>query len=120
MTQNLNPDSTEVRLADQIDNMVPTHGYQRTPVVALGGSAGSIEALQAFFSSMPPQQDMAFIVVVHLLPEHESNLAEILQRQTRMPVMQVRDAQHIEPGKVYVIPPGKTLRSLGDRPDSLA
>ena len=53
-------------------------------VVGLGGSAGSISALQAFFSRMPGNSGMAFVVVLHLSPEHESSLAALLQNVTPM------------------------------------
>jgi len=87
----LTPDHAEEVLADLIDNVVPTHGYQKTPLVGLGGSAGAIAALQAFFNAMPPDSGQAFVVIIHLSPEHESTLAEILQRCTTMPVNQVSE-----------------------------
>jgi two-component system, chemotaxis family, CheB/CheR fusion protein len=49
-------------------------------VVGLGGSAGSISALRAFFSRMPEDSGLAFVVVLHLSPEHESSLAALLQK----------------------------------------
>jgi two-component system CheB/CheR fusion protein len=52
---------------------------------------------------------MAFVVILHLSPKHESNAAEILQRATRLPVRQVSDATAIEVDHVYVIPPGVEL-----------
>jgi two-component system CheB/CheR fusion protein len=111
MLNEMKPDQAEEELGDLIDNAVPTRGYRMVPVVGLGGSAGSIEALQKFFSALAPDPVLAFVVVIHLSPEHESTLAELLQRHTRMRVHQVQDAQKIEAGSVYVIPPGKTLRA---------
>ena len=61
-------------------------------VVGLGGSAGSIKALQAFFSRMPVDSGLAFVVVLHLSPEHESSLAALLQNVTPMRVVQVSEA----------------------------
>jgi two-component system CheB/CheR fusion protein len=78
-------------------------------VVGLGGSAGSIRALQAFFSQMPADSGFTFVVVLHLSPEFESNLAALLQKSTPMPVAQVTDPTTIEANRVYVIPPGKHL-----------
>ena len=52
MNEALRPDRGEEDLADQIDNIVPSHGYHKIPLVGLGGSAGSIEALRAFFGGM--------------------------------------------------------------------
>lgn len=83
--------------------------YHDQPVVGLGGSAGCLSALQAFFSQMPGETGLAFVVVLHLAPEYESTLAEILQRSTSMPVLQVRERLRVKPNHVYVIPPGKHL-----------
>jgi two-component system CheB/CheR fusion protein len=101
----------EQDLADQIDDIVPSYGYQKVPVVGLGGSAGSIEALQAFFTAMPPQSGLAFVVVIHLSPDHDSILTELLQRCTRMRVVKVAGTLTVEADTVYVIPPGKVLQS---------
>ncbi len=106
------PDHAEEQLADRIDNAVPTLGYQMTPLVGLGGSAGAIPALQAFFKAMPADSGQAFVVIMHLSPEHVSTLPEILQRCTTMPVNQVNDSVRVAPNNVYVIPPGKLIRAL--------
>lgn len=87
-------------------------GFHDQPIVGLGGSAGGISALQAFFRQTPPDTGFAFVVVLHLSPEHESTLAELLQRTTAMPVTQVRDRLQVKPNQVYVIPPGKHLTML--------
>jgi two-component system, chemotaxis family, CheB/CheR fusion protein len=105
------PDAAEERLADVTDNVIPSRAFHAVPVVGLGGSAGSLPALQAFFRAMPADSGMAFVVVIHLSPEHESKLAEILQRETTMPVAQVASTEKVEPNRVYVIPPGKGLES---------
>jgi two-component system CheB/CheR fusion protein len=123
MTAELRPDGAEQDLADQIDNIVPSYGYQKVPVVGLGGSAGSIEALQSFFTTMPSQSGLAFVVVIHLSPDHESILTELLQRCTRMRVVKVVGVLQVQANTVYVIPPGKVLQSeegelaLSDIPD---
>ena len=84
-----------------------------TPVVGLGGSTGSLDALQRLFQRTPKDTGLAFVVVVHLSAEHESVMAEILQRSTTMPVAQVTDPVRILPNHVYVIPPGKHLSTSG-------
>jgi two-component system, chemotaxis family, CheB/CheR fusion protein len=106
------PDREEEALADHIDNVIPSRGYQLTPLVGLGGSAGAIPALQTFFRGMPVDSGESFVVVIHLAPEHESTLSEILQRCTAMPVVQVNGNVRVEPNTVYVIPPGKLIRTL--------
>jgi two-component system CheB/CheR fusion protein len=78
-------------------------------VVGLGASAGGINALKEFFTAMPADSGMAFVVVLHLSAEHESSLASILQIRTTMPVAQVADSATLEPNRVYVIPPNRYL-----------
>jgi two-component system CheB/CheR fusion protein len=58
----------------------------RFPIVGVGASAGGVEALEALFRPMPAEPGMAFVVVTHLGPNHESMLAEIIARHTAMPV----------------------------------
>jgi two-component system CheB/CheR fusion protein len=108
------PEQERPQAAGDPGNAIPTEGYRLVPVVALGGSAGAIEHLQTFFRSVPPQPPMAFVVVMHLSAGHDSELAAMLQQCTRMPVTQVTQRVPIRPGHVYVIPPGKLIRSEGD------
>ena len=109
----ITPDIIEQDDGAKIDDVIPTRGFNMLPVVGLGGSAGSLAALQEFFAATPPQSGMAFVVILHLSPTHESIFAELLQRSTTMPVTQVQSAVRVEPNHVYVIPPGKHL-SLTD------
>jgi two-component system CheB/CheR fusion protein len=78
-------------------------------VVGLGASAGGIAPLQQFFGDMDPESGLAFVVVMHLSPDHESNLASILQLRTSMPVTQVNEGVKVQPNHVYVIPPNHQL-----------
>lgn len=78
-------------------------------VVGLGASAGGIKALEGFFEHLPTPSGMAFVVILHLSPHHESHLAELIQRKTSMPVIQVQETVRVEPDHVYVIPPAKHL-----------
>ena len=93
-------------------DVIPGRALQSLRVIGIGGSAGSIAALQAFFDHMPVDSGMAFVVILHLSPEHESSLAQTLQHRTRMRVRQVTDTERVEPNTVYVIPPRKALRTL--------
>jgi two-component system CheB/CheR fusion protein len=77
--------------------------------VGIGASAGGITALEQFFEQVPADNGMAFVVIVHLSPEHESSLAELIQRWTSMPVIKVTERIKVEPNQVYVIPPAKHL-----------
>jgi two-component system CheB/CheR fusion protein len=79
------------------------------PVVGIGASAGGLPALLRFFENMPRQTGMAFVVILHLSPRHKSTADQVLQRVTRMPVVQVADPVEIRPDHVYVIPPDRHL-----------
>src|SRR5215813_11227152 len=81
-------------------------------VVGVGASAGGLEALRAFFSRMPAEPGFACVVVVHLSPEHESHLVQMLQPYTQMPVCQVVRTTALERNRVYVIPPNANLNSI--------
>ncbi len=79
------------------------------PVVGIGASAGGLPALVRLFENMPAVHEMAFVVILHLSPKHPSSAAAILQRATRMPVLQVTSKVQIEPGHVYVIAPNQHM-----------
>ncbi len=79
------------------------------PIVALGASAGGLEAFRQFLQAVPIDTGMAFVVIQHLDPSHESMLAVILGRATQMPVIEVSNNLAVEPNRVYVIPPGKNM-----------
>ena len=66
------------------------------PVVGIGASAGGLKGLLQFFERMPPESGMAFVIILHLSPKHESNLDKLLQAVTAMPVMQVNESIEIE------------------------
>jgi two-component system CheB/CheR fusion protein len=78
-------------------------------VVAIGASAGGLEAFTELLSHLPADTGMAFVLVQHLDPKHESMLTELISRSTRMPVLEVKDGMIIEPDHVYVIPPNSTM-----------
>ena len=74
-------------------------------VVGMGASAGGIEAFSQFFDTMPDDSGAAFVVVLHLDPTRESQMAKVLAAHTKMPVVQVQDQMPILPNHVYVIAP---------------
>jgi len=78
-------------------------------MIALGASAGGLEALQMFFNNMPLNSRLAFVVIQHLSPDYKSLMVELLSRQTQMKVMRVHDEVKVEPDSVYIIPPKKTM-----------
>jgi two-component system CheB/CheR fusion protein len=87
------------------------NGSSRIPIVGIGASAGGIEALREFFAALPVDLNVAYVVIVHLAPHHESELKAILGRCTPMSVLEVSDDQEIElkPNCVYVISPDRKL-----------
>ena len=101
---------SDTSVADASDGTKSTkNSAEKFPIVGIGASAGGIKPLQTFFGSMPADSGMAFVVVMHLSPDHVSSLAPILQQRTRMPVVQVAESTRVEVNHVYVIPPNKHL-----------
>ena len=80
-----------------------------TPVCAIGASAGGIRALQSFFEQVDDELGLAYVVIIHLSPDHESQLSEILTGRTDMEVIQVGDTPTLKPNCVYVIAPDREL-----------
>ncbi len=85
------------------------------PIVGIGASAGGLTAFESFFSGMPADADpgMAFVLVQHLAPDHESILADLIRRYTRMQVFEVEDGMKVVPNCAYIIPPGRDMAFLG-------
>lgn len=79
------------------------------PVVAVGASAGGLEALTKLFQAVPAESGMAFVVVQHLSPDHESMMGELLSKHTGMPIRQAGDGETVERDHVYLIPPRKNM-----------
>ena len=92
---------------------------RRVPVAAIGASAGGITALQTLFEALPAKVGAAFVVIVHLDPEHQSELPRIIAARTRMPVVEVDGERPIEADKIYVIPPNRQLRVSAERISSM-
>lgn len=94
------------------------------PVVGVGASAGGLEAFKRMIRAIPESSGMAFILVQHLEPSHESMLTEILQKSTSIPVEEIADHIHVEPDHIYIIPSNKLLTAndghlrLSPRPEN--
>lgn len=78
-------------------------------VVGIGASAGGIKALKLFFENVLPNPGLAYVVILHLLPDHDSKVAEILQSTSQLKVVQVKERMEVQANYVYVIPPDKHL-----------
>src|SRR5262245_33449352 len=85
------------------------------PVVGIGASAGGIGALEALLRLGRAASGIAYVVVQHLDPTHESALTTMLGRGTEIPVVEARDAMPIERDHIYVIPRNSTLTMTQDR-----
>lgn len=83
------------------------------PVVGIGASAGGFQAVKTFLANMPADSGMAFVIIFHLDPKHESIADKMIQESTRMPVLQVTSPVPIERNHVYVISPAMDL-SMND------
>jgi two-component system, chemotaxis family, CheB/CheR fusion protein len=78
-------------------------------VVGVGASSGGLEAFKQLIKAVPMDSGIAFILVQHLAPDHESILAEILQKNTLIPIQQITNNLHIKPNHIYIIPANKLL-----------
>jgi two-component system CheB/CheR fusion protein len=82
------------------------------PIVGIGASAGGLEAFRLLLKNLPPDTDLAFVLVQHLDPGHESMLTSLLSKATQMPVTEVKEGMRAEPNHVYIIPPNTTMGIL--------
>jgi two-component system CheB/CheR fusion protein len=85
------------------------------PVVGVGASAGGLNALEALLPAITSDSGLAFVIVQHLDPDHESSLAQLLRRLSPLPVSLIHNATPIEPNNLYVIPPNASLTLVDDR-----
>jgi two-component system CheB/CheR fusion protein len=87
------------------------------PVVGIGASAGGLAAFEAFFSGMPADSDpgMAFVLVQHLAPDHKSVLTDLIQRHTRMKVLEVEDGMQVNANCVYIIAPNRDMAFINGK-----
>jgi two-component system CheB/CheR fusion protein len=77
--------------------------------VALGASAGGLEAFTQFLSKLPEKSGIAFVLIQHLDPSHPSSLVELLSRQSVIPIREAVEGERVQPDRAYVIPPGKAM-----------
>jgi two-component system, chemotaxis family, CheB/CheR fusion protein len=87
-------------------------GDEAITVVGIGASAGGLGALRELLGIMPDDTGLAFVIVMHLAPDHESHLADVLQPHSRMPIQQVSETLLVERNHVYVIPPNRNLSAI--------
>ncbi|MEG9328305.1 chemotaxis protein CheB [Salinimicrobium catena] len=82
---------------------------KETRIVAIGASAGGLEALKAFFENVPNDSQNAYVVIQHLSPDYKSMMGELLKRNTQLPITEISDKMDVKPGTIYLIPPVNNL-----------
>lgn len=107
---------SEGSTASSSKEMRPSRDRAAFRVVGMGGSAGGLGAFGQFFSHLPPDTGLAFVLVPHLEPTHKGMMPELLGRHTRMKVVEVEDGMEFQPNHVYVIPPNADLAILHGKP----
>lgn len=99
-----NPTENESRQLD------PSYFSQiKNYVVAIGASAGGLDALERFFDALDANSGAVYVVIQHLSPDHKSMMDNLLSRHTVMPVIMAENDMVMEPNHVYLIPPGKNM-----------
>ena len=91
-------------MTDSAISNLPTH------IVAIGVSAGGLEALESFFNAVDDDLGCAYIVIQHLSPDFKSMMDQLLSKYTNMEIVQAEDGQTLNSNKVYLVPAGKSLR----------
>ena len=99
------PPADDKPLNDSTDNPPP----DECVVVGIGASAGGLEAYKRLLRQMSENTGMAFVLVQHLDPTHQSLMVELLAKYTAMPVLQVEGPTPIQPNHVYMIPPNRFI-----------
>jgi len=78
-------------------------------IVGVGASAGGLESLERFFTHLPTDTGMAFVVLQHLSPDFKSLMDELLARRTSLPIRQAEDDMPVAPDTIYLLPPMKEM-----------
>ena len=87
----------------------PDHSTKLFPVVGIGASAGGLEAYKKLLPAIPVNSGMAYVLVQHIDPTHQSLLTVLLQKTTAIPVIEITDKVQVQPDHIYVIPSNKML-----------
>src|SRR5713101_566846 len=88
-------------------------GRPGPPVAGIGASAGGLDAFKKFFAAMPADSGVAFVLIPHLDPKHESLMVELLARHTKMPVVEATEGMVVEANRVCILPPNKYMTISG-------
>ena len=96
---------------------LPNRGSVDFPVVGLGASAGGLDAFRKFFDALPANCGMAFVLIQHLDPKHQSMMVDLLTGHTSMKVLQARDGMQLE--REHVTSSTGAYLAIGDRPSAV-
>src|SRR5207302_2093783 len=107
------PKIANQRLGKVSSKQKPSNSDRPLSVVGVGASAGGLEAFEQLLRAVPRDTGLAFVLVQHLAPKHESMLSQLLAKATKMPVIEVTDGRRVEANHVYVIPPDADM-SISD------
>lgn len=99
MTKNHSPISSETSVST----------LTTSRIIAVGASAGGLEALKAFFQNIPENDNNSYVVIQHLSPDYKSMMGELLAKSTTLKIEQIKDNMEILPGRIYLIPPVNNL-----------
>ena len=83
-------------------------------LVGIGSSAGGLEAIREFVGNLPKKSSAAFVIVQHLSPDHQSLLTTLIDRETQLTVVDIKDGVKLEADTIYVTPPNWDVMVRGD------
>ena len=88
---------------------------KKFPIVGIGASAGGLEAIEGLFANTPSDMKIAFCIIQHLAPERKSIMGSLLEKYTKMKIVEARDGVKVEPGFVYLNPPNRDVSIMNGR-----
>ncbi|WP_372918621.1 chemotaxis protein CheB [Salegentibacter sp.] len=100
---------TKSNLAAQTTVSPPNQEKEDPRIIAIGASAGGLEALKSFFDNISETDKNAYVVVQHLSPDYKSMMGELLRKNTNLPIVEISDSLQIRQGHIYLIPPVNNL-----------
>ncbi len=116
MTPPPNKKRVQVSKKKAVRKTSPTEPKEKSfYIVGMGASAGGLEAFEKFFQNMPNDSGMGFILVPHLDPTHISLMPELIQKKSKMDVIQIKDGTEVKPNSVYIVPPNHYLAILNGK-----
>lgn len=101
-----------MKSASEQDNKMDDTSTQTFPVVGVGASAGGLTAFREFLQGIPKTSNMAYVLLQHMSPKHESTLPDLLSQFCTIPVLFITDDVKLEPNRVYVVPPNRMLTAV--------